>query len=73
MTDTNVENAILRGSLYLAASALREYHDAPHFEIDDDGPPKREVIVREGLREKAADALERADQVLRQPEDRGRS
>ena len=40
MTDTpdqdlSVENALLRGSLWITANALREYHDSPHFELDD--------------------------------------
>ena len=38
----------LRGSLYLTARALKDYHDAPHFEIepaDEDDIPGMEVIV----------------------------
>ncbi|WP_020474492.1 hypothetical protein [Zavarzinella formosa] len=68
MTDpqqTEVENALLRGTLFLTANALKEYHDAPHFEIDDDGVPKVEVIVTELTRGKAADALKRADGILK--------
>jgi hypothetical protein len=68
--DLSVENALLRGSLFLAARALRDYQDAPHFEIDDDGRPMLEVIVPESLREKAADALSRADALLKEPEER---
>jgi hypothetical protein len=70
-SDLRVENALLRGSLWLATRALRGYHDAPHFEIDDHGVPKMEVIVQQGVREKAGDALERADRLLQAPE-RGR-
>ena len=51
-SDLRVENALLRGSLWLAIRALRGYHDAPHFEIADDGVPKMEVIVHQGVREK---------------------
>ncbi|WP_020469650.1 hypothetical protein [Zavarzinella formosa] len=68
MTDpqqTEVENALLRGALFLTANALKEYHDAPHFEIDDDGVPKMEVIVSEMTRGKAAEALLRANKLLR--------
>lgn len=72
-TDLRVENALLRSSLWLAARALRDYHDAPHFEIEGDGPPMREVIVPETLRPRAADALVRAEKMLREPEQgRGR-
>jgi hypothetical protein len=62
------ENALLRGSLYLAARALKDYQDAPAFEIDDDGRPMLEVIVSESLRTKAADALARAAKILKEPE-----
>ena len=65
LSQLRVENALLRGCLYLAARALKDYHDAPHFEIDDDGTPKWEVIVPEPLRAKAADALERAQGMLK--------
>src|ERR1700735_3440716 len=34
--DLMAENALLRGPLYLTARALKDYHDAPHFEIDDE-------------------------------------
>lgn len=73
ITDLKVENAILRGNLRLTVNALRDYHDAPHFEIDGDGPPMREVIVPETLRPRAADALARAEKMLQEPEQgRGR-
>ena len=65
--DLTVENALLRSSLWLAARALRDYHDAPHFEIDDDGITKLEVIVPETLRPRAADALARAEKMLKEP------
>jgi hypothetical protein len=67
-SDLRVENALLRGTLFLTARALRAYHDAPHFEIDDDGIEKLEAIIMPSTREKAADALDRADKLLREPE-----
>lgn len=70
-TDLAVENALLRSTLRLAARTLRDYHDAPHFEIEGDQPPMMEVIVPEMLRHKAADALARADEILTD-KDRGR-
>jgi hypothetical protein len=63
--DLKVENALLRGSLWLTANALKEYHDSPHFEIEDDGIPKFEVIVTEITRSKAGEALARADRMLK--------
>lgn len=70
--DLKIENAMLRGCLYLTARALKDYQEAAHFEIDDDGRPMLEVIVPESVRTKAADALERADKLLREP-DKARS
>ena len=46
-------------------TALKDYHDAPHFEIDDDGRPMLEVIVPEALRGKAAEALAKAEKMLK--------
>ena len=71
--DQAVENALLRASLFLTARALKDYQDAPAFEIDDDGRPMLEVIVPESLRTRAADALARAEKMLKEPEQgRGR-
>lgn len=70
-TDLAVENALLRSALWLAARTLRDYHDAPHFEIEGDEPPRMEVIVPETLRHRAADALARANEILTE-KDRGR-
>jgi hypothetical protein len=67
-SDLRVENALLRGTLWLARKVLQSYHDAPHFEIDDDGVPKLEVIVPPDAREKAAEAITRADKLLKEPE-----
>ena len=69
--DLRIENALLRSSLWLAARTLKDYQDAPHFEIDDDGRPMVEVIVPESLRTRAADALARAEKMLKD-EGRGR-
>ena len=68
MSDLAVENALLRGSLFLAARALKDYQDAPHCKVD---VGKLQLIVPASLREKAADALERAQGLLQEPE-RGR-
>jgi hypothetical protein len=66
-TDTRVENSLLRVALGLAVRALKSYHDAPHFEIEDDhdGKARMEVIVPTDTREKAADALARAEGLLK--------
>jgi hypothetical protein len=66
--DVNVENAVLRGTLWLVASALRDYHETPHIEIDKEGRPMLELIVPESLPEKAKEALERAKKILREPD-----
>jgi hypothetical protein len=64
--DLNIENALLRGALFLAVASLKRYHDAPHAEIERDGDiPMMEVIVPEGTREKAAEAIERSQGLLR--------
>jgi hypothetical protein len=68
--DIRVENALLRAALFLTARALKDYHDAPHFEIDKDGRPVQEVIVPESLHDRAASALDRADRILNAPEQR---
>jgi hypothetical protein len=57
---------LLRASLWLTVRTLKDYQDAPHFEIDDDGRPMLEVIVPESLRT-------RAEKMLKEPEQgRGR-
>jgi len=63
--DLKVENALLRTSLWLTAQALKDYHDAPHRERDDAGRPMLEVVVPESLRAKAADALAKAEKMLK--------
>jgi hypothetical protein len=64
-----VENALLRGSLFLTARVLRDYHDARHTKIDDDGIPMLQVTVHDLVRNRAAAALARADRMLK---DQGR-
>jgi len=51
--------------LWLTANALKIYSEAAHFEIDDEGVPKIEVIVPASARQKAEDALGRADRLLK--------
>ena len=63
-TDLKVENALLRGCLFITARRLKDYQDAPAFEIDDDDGPALEVIIPAELREKGAEALEKAQQML---------
>ena len=71
--DIKVENAILRGLLWTAVRRLKDFHEAPHFEIEDDGRPMVEVIVPDSLRDKAAEAIEKAEKMLKEPEQgRGR-
>ncbi len=67
MTDTSplaIENALLRNALWLTVSALRIYHAAPHFEIEDNGTPKLEVIVPQNAQARATEALKRANEQL---------
>jgi hypothetical protein len=66
--DPRVENALLRVALSATARALKSYFDAPHVELDDDGVPKLEVIVPEDTREKASDALAKAQKLLQESE-----
>lgn len=65
--DLKVENAMLRGSLWLATRALKNYHDAPHTKADH--PELRQLKVPASYREKATDAITRAQSLL---VDRGR-
>ena len=71
MTDTPttnplaVENALLRAALFLCTSSLKGYHDSPHSKPES---YRQTVTVHEGLRERAGDAIARADRLLREPE-----
>jgi hypothetical protein len=72
--DLQAENSILRGLLHQTARWLKQYQDAPAFEIepaDEDDIPGLEVVVPASLRAKATEALERAQQMLK-GEGRGR-
>ncbi|MCE9567429.1 MAG: hypothetical protein K8U57_35965 [Planctomycetes bacterium] len=60
--DLTVENALLRGSLYLSTRALKDYHDSKHTPTDDG---RLQLTVPESLREKAGDAIARANNLLR--------
>ena len=68
LQDMAVENALLRGELYLVMASLKRYHDAPHSEIepDCDGTPLFDVVVSDETRKKAADAIARAERMLRE-------
>ncbi len=70
--DLAAENAVLRGLLWQTARHLKAYHDTPNFEIEDeDDIAGMEVIVPASLREKAAEALEKVQAMLK-GEGRGR-
>ena len=69
--DLAAENSLLRACLWMAVRRLKDYQDAPAFEIDDDEGPALEVIIPAELREKGAEALEKAQQMLK-GEGRGR-
>lgn len=61
--DLAVENALLRGSLFLATRALKDYHDAKHTPVE--GGPMLQLTIPEALRDKASDAIARANNLLR--------
>lgn len=61
-----VEIELLRGSLFLARNALRDYCDSKHVKTEDG---RLQLVVPESLPVRAADALERADRMLK---DQGR-
>jgi hypothetical protein len=63
--DLRVENALLRSLLWQTARRLKDYQDAPAFEIEDEEAPALEVIVPASLRHTAAEALEKAQQMLK--------
>ncbi|OWK42387.1 hypothetical protein [Fimbriiglobus ruber] len=64
--DPAVENALLRGALWLVTKSLKRYHDAKHtrVEAEIDGTPRFQVIVTEEARQKASDAISRAEGML---------
>lgn len=63
--DLAVENALLRSLLGQTAKRLKDYHDAPHFEIEGDGGSMMEVIVPPSLRPKATETLAKAQTMLK--------
>lgn len=65
--DAAVESALLRASLFLTANVLKDYATAKHTLLEDGW---RAVRVPEGVRDRAVDALARANGMLR---DQGRS
>lgn len=65
--DLKIENALLRASLWMTARRLKDYQDSPAFEIEDDGNrPMLEVIIPASLRDQSAEALSKAQAMLRQ-------
>jgi hypothetical protein len=65
LQQATIENAVLRGTLYLTASALKKYLDSKHNPVDVDGIPMLQLQVPELIQEKAVEALERANKLLR--------
>lgn len=63
--DLAVENALLRSCLWQTARRLKDYQDAPAFEIEDEETPALEVVVPASLRDKAAEALAKAQAMLK--------
>lgn len=64
--DQSVEIALLRASLFLTARALRDYRDSKHVKTEDG---RLQLVVLESLPVRAADALTRAEKMLK---DQGR-
>lgn len=63
-----VEIALLRGALFLTTRSLKDYHDSKHSPAEIEGI--LHLTIPETLREKAGDAITRADKLLRD-ENRG--
>ena len=66
--DVRVENALLRGELFLTARALKYFLDSPHKKIEVGGESMMEITVPQSLYDKARDALNRADRRLKNEE-----
>lgn len=60
--DAQVEIALLRGALWLSTRALKDYRDSKHTPTDDG---RLQLTVPESLRERAGDAIVRANNLLR--------
>ena len=61
-----IENSLLRASLFLTARALKDYHDSKHVKTEQEGMVQ--LTVPESLRARAADALTRANRMLKEQE-----
>ena len=69
----NIENALLRGSLWLAVAALKRYTGATHVELDGDEQERLALVVSPDAPAKAAEAIVRAEAMLQRPAaERGR-
>jgi len=64
-----IESTLLRASLFLTARALKDYYDSKHTEVEGGW---LQLAVPESLRSRAADALVRAEGMLREPDGSGR-
>jgi hypothetical protein len=63
--DLRVESALLRGCLFITARRLKDYQDAPAFEIEGEDEPGLDVGVPTSLRQKSAEDLEKAQARLK--------
>jgi hypothetical protein len=63
--DLKVENALLRGSQYLTARALKDYQEARHVKVDHNGGPMLQVTILESIRTKTIEVLAKAQPILR--------
>jgi hypothetical protein len=59
-----VENALLRGRLWLTARSLKGYHDSKHEAVEVDGAPMLQVTVSDVVRGKAGEVIESATPVV---------
>ncbi len=60
-----MENALLHPAPWLTARAIKDYHDPPNFEMDEELREWLEMIVAESLRLKAEEASAKADRMLK--------
>jgi len=65
-----VENSLLRASLWMTARRLKDYQEAPAAKLDQEGRDMLQVTISASLRESAADALAKAQGMLK---DEGKS
>jgi hypothetical protein len=64
LQDLRVENSLLRGTLWLTARSLKGYLDAKHRKVGED---TFALSVSGSVREKATEALARAQERLVEP------